>query len=314
MSDKINFSWDKNTIPDRKESFPDRVFFTWDIHYLCNYKCSYCFFANKWDIMAKENIYLGIDELSRVWEGIYYRYGPCHIHISGGEPSIYPGFIDLISSLSNYHSIEIDTNLSFDADLFMDKENPEKIRFTPAFHPQFADLASFLRKVDVLKKNGYDLEGVNYVAFPLQLKDMKEYKKRFVDIGMGFVIQPFRGVFDNRDYPHGYLPEEIDILRECGFHDISTSMLNWYGQEKEPERNGKHCKMGHVYAKIHSNGDAYRCCMILEEGKIGNLFEGTFKLYDEPRICEYPTCHCFRAMIVGKESEWCNLWVGLHKK
>ncbi len=285
---------------------PNRVFYTWDIHYACNYRCSYCFFAKDWDIRARENRYQDIGRWKEIWDDIFHRYGTGHIHVSGGEPFTYPSFIDLIAHLAEKHTVEFDTNLSFNLSEFISKVRPGRVKFATAFHPQFTTLESYLPKVVTLKKEGFDI-GVNYVAYPLQLDRMKRYKEVFDSEHISFDIMPFRGEYQERNYPKGYSEKEKELIRVC---DPRTAprMLESYGCEKRLSRKGEVCRMGQMYTKIHPNGDAYRCCYIDERGKLGNLIDGTFSLWDEPRPCVYEHCSCWTAMIVGKEKEWLSHW------
>ena len=39
-----------------KTFFKQMIEFDWLIHYRCNYKCYYCFFAEHWDYVEKKNI------------------------------------------------------------------------------------------------------------------------------------------------------------------------------------------------------------------------------------------------------------------
>jgi hypothetical protein len=71
---------------------------------------------------------------------------------------------------------------------------------------------------------------------------------------------------------------------------------------------GKPCRMGQMYTKIHSNGNAYRCCLIKGPGLLGNLIDGTFALYEEPKSCSYDKCPCWVAMIVNEEKNWLFHW------
>lgn len=66
--------------------------------------------------------------------------------------------------------------------------------------------------------------------------------------------------------------------------------------------------MGQMYTKIHSNGNAYRCCLIKEEGFLGNLIDGTFKFYEEPQPCVYDKCPCWVAMVTNEEENWLFHW------
>jgi tetratricopeptide (TPR) repeat protein len=66
--------------------------------------------------------------------------------------------------------------------------------------------------------------------------------------------------------------------------------------------------MGYRYAKIHPNGNAYRCCIIQDDGYLGNLLDGTFSFHDAPAPCTYSQCSCWAAMILGEEDRWGGHW------
>ena len=66
--------------------------------------------------------------------------------------------------------------------------------------------------------------------------------------------------------------------------------------------------MGQMYTKILPNGNAYRCCLQKPEGLLGNLIDGTFKFYEEPKICVYDKCPCWVAMITNEEENWLFHW------
>lgn len=292
----------------RKTAIPSRVFFTWDIHYACNYRCEYCFFSKKWEEMSKENKYPGLDTWKRIWDTIYTRYGSGHIHVSGGEPFTYPSFIDLAAYLTKNYTIEFDTNLSFDVDDFISRMPPGRVKFATAFHPAFVSLNVYLEKVLKLKKAGFDI-GINYVAYPLQLERMKEYKEAFDKHHISFTIMPFRGEFQGRVYPQGYTEEQKALIIQCDSNlTVSSKMIEWYGKDKL-SRKGIICRMGQMYTKIHPNGEAFRCCFINDKGKLGNLIDGTFSLWDQPQLCEYPECPCWTAMVIGQEEQWQSHWV-----
>ncbi|MCX5778293.1 MAG: radical SAM protein [Elusimicrobia bacterium] len=307
---------------DRKSIPPNQCFFTWDIHYACNYDCSYCFFHDTWEEEKKKNRYPGLARWKEVWDEIFARYGTAHLHISGGEPFHYPDFIELVEHLVKNFTVEFDTNLSFDVAAFVRRVGPARVKFATAFHPQFADFEEYIEKIKILKNGGYNL-GVNFVAFPNQIKDMAYYKKRLDEIHVSFDIMPFRGKYQNNEYPQSYSEEEIKIICEC---DPRTAprMLAAYGKKEETAKPsaevkspepisanphfGKLCRMGQMYAKIHANGNAYRCCLIKEPGLLGNLIDGTFKLYENEQICNYDKCSCWVAMVPGNEPNWLFHW------
>ncbi len=92
-----NFKWsiregEQKNNPSLFYPPPYKVYWNWDTHYSCNYNCSYCNYAIQWDYHSKSNRYIEIDRWLEIWDRVFNRYGGCHIHLSGGEPSIYLHF------------------------------------------------------------------------------------------------------------------------------------------------------------------------------------------------------------------------------
>ena len=82
---------------DRSRIAPNHVFFTWDIHYACNYNCTYCNTpkrvqpADMWTFRERKRVvYPGLRRWLEVWSKIHDLYGSSEIHITGGEPSFPP--------------------------------------------------------------------------------------------------------------------------------------------------------------------------------------------------------------------------------
>lgn len=287
---------------------PHRVFFTWDVHYRCNYKCSYCNAQKPEQEDFIEARYLRVDKWVEIWSEIYNKYGSCEIQLTGGEPFIYPGIIDLITQLSKIHTLEFSTNLSWDVEPFLKNIAPDRARVGVSFHPEFADFNLFLDKALKLKNSGFEV-WVNYVAHPSILEGMPEYKCAVENSGMHFSILPFTGVFKNRSYPEGYLDSERQIMdTEDKVNIVNKKTMLWKVGEQKNATKGKLCRMGQMYAKIHPNGQAYRCCG-MGSSTLGNLVDGTFELLDEPLSCECGQCPCWRCMLVGKEDGWSSHWL-----
>jgi len=205
------------------------------------------------------------------------------------------------------YTVEFDTNLSFDISKFTARIKSGKVKFAAAFHPEFINIDHYLEKVLKLRDEGFDM-GVNYVAYPFQLDRMEEYKAKFEENDISFTIMPFRGEFKGRIYPAGYTKDEKNLIKKCdGNLAISSNMLKWYA-DKKPSRQNRVCRMGQMYAKIHPDGTAYRCCYIDDRGKLGNIIKGNFSLLSEPKSCEYPECPCWTAMVVGEEEKWLSHW------
>lgn len=300
---------------DRTVIVPHRVFLTWDIHYGCNYQCSYCNTPKPWDPPGKWDknrdkiVYPDTDKLLEIWQDIYNKYGSCEVHITGGEPFIYPSFLKLIHFLSAIHTLEIITNLSTDVNDILKNVTADRVRIGTTFHPEFVDLNEFLQKHLVLRKNGFET-WANYVAYPPQMDKMAGFKKEFDKLGIPFNMQPYMGNFNGKEYPAGYAAEELVHLKACYGNDdiVNTKTVEWKTGTDYKKTKDKLCRMGQMYAKIYPNGDAYRCCGPHKK-TIGNIFNGTFKLLDEALPCDCEPCFCWRCMLVEKEESWAQHWV-----
>jgi MoaA/NifB/PqqE/SkfB family radical SAM enzyme len=276
---------------------PYRVYFTWDILYECNYKCSYC---NKHN--GPIYPYPSLEKLLKLWNNVYEKYGSCHIHIAGGEPLIFPNFLDLIKNMSEVHTLEFSTNLSLEIYPIIEKINPLRVRIQASYHPEFSNFKEFCNKVKTLKNNGFDI-WITYVGYPPYLHNLPFYKEEFEKITRFFIF-PFGGRFNNQEYPQGYTEEEKKILGIYSQDDhVNKRMIDWRTDINKSNTEGKLCRMGQMYAKIYPDGEARSCCMD-KAVSLGNFYNETFKLLDEPVICKNTLCSCWRSMIVGKEDDW----------
>lgn len=284
---------------------PYRVFSTWEIHYACNYHCTYCHAPKPWYPNVQKVIYLDVKEWMKIWQDLYEKYGSWYILISGGEPFIYPDFMELIKELSKLHFLEFCTNLFWKVEPFIKNMNPKMAKVGTSFHPEFADLYIFLKKVKLLKENGFN-PIVNFVPWPPLLPRLNEYKGRFEEIGVQFVLQPFIGEYEGRRYPQGYTESErghFKIFKD----DCNINTLSFKTTEKSNLPKGKLCRMGENYAFIHPDGEVHRCCRD-KSFSLGNVINGTFKLLDKPLPCAAEECNCWRCMLVGREEEWSKHW------
>jgi len=169
----------------------DLLKFDWDIHHDCNYRCPYCWFYGKWHIEKRESLYLPMVEWVKHWDRVYEKYGTVCISINGGEPSIYPSFLDLVKALSEKHLVSFITNLSFDVEFFLATQiSPSKIVLGLSFHPLQSDLESFLNKAKLLIKENYEIT-VYFVAYPPQMYMIKYLRDCFKEENICFRLMTF---------------------------------------------------------------------------------------------------------------------------
>ncbi len=271
------------------------VRFTWNMLYDCNYRCSYCFFEGKWQEYRKRNIYLAPDEWLRYWKRIYDKYGPPYIVITGGEPFIYPGFIEIIKKLSeiSFH-INISSNSSGDLNKFVEEINPQKVSLSLSFQPEFDELEDFIKRVLFIRK--YKFNGcINLVAYPPFFEDIDSYKAKFASIGESLKIISFFGEYQGRIYPEGYTQEERDSI---GIDDA------WF---KKIRKRGSLCPAGQKTALIFPDGKVARCGQIGEDMVLGNFLAQDFKLLDSPLPCEAEYCPCDEGEVIPEDKKEENL-------
>lgn len=275
-----------------------KIEFDWLIHYKCNYRCPYCFFEGMWEEVERRNGHLTVKKWLSAWHRISERYKNVHLIITGGEPFMHPDFIELIQGLSKYFSIGFDTNLSCGKETLADFIRvvpPINISLSLSFHPLFSEFNSFLDKAMSLSKNGYDVK-VQYVSYPPQLEEIKNFKDKFSKAGFHLIPLPFRGTYNGRNYPDAYTERERELIYnaienlEGGHKSRVEQML------EQVKSKGRLCGAGHIYARIDADGTAYRCGHYTTDKfnnkSLGNIFDNEFELLDSPLLCEQEVCPC----------------------
>jgi MoaA/NifB/PqqE/SkfB family radical SAM enzyme len=261
------------------------MYFTWDIHYKCNFRCPYCWFFNNWAQQTKRNLYLNPDEWMAHWKRISERYGEIKIEITGGEPFIYPDFIELIKRISSIHLVKVTTNLSGDIERFAKEVNPGRVDMDLNFHILFIDLDTVIKKASILKNAGFKA-GICYLAYPPQMHKIKYLSKIFQDEGINFALAAFWGEYNGKKYPAAYTEEEKEMMQPF-LGDISRIAYHLNAQSPQ----GKLCNAGYRYAIVQADGNIVRCGP-LSHKSIGSILDENFRLLENPLPCEAEACPC----------------------
>lgn len=297
----------------RRDIPPYRVCITWLINNKCNYRCSYCLnsFAEPpgFKILTPE-------EWFSVWKNIYDRYGTVSIQITGGEPTVYPDFFQIIQLISKMHNIDLQTNLFFEPEELIEKVSADHLsRIGASFHPELCRFEIFLEKIVKLRDSGYKIE-INYVAYPPILDKAEGYINKAKEKQIQFSVISFQGEYAGKRYPENYSDKERELLKRLNVSsgESAEAMADWDVQKKrigdieESEIPLRVCRMGQMYTWIKPDGEALRCCkspMVL-----GNIIAGTFNLLDDALPCNIKNCICWRNMALGEEVRWINRWPG----
>ncbi|MEA5001839.1 MAG: radical SAM protein [Endomicrobiaceae bacterium] len=280
--------------------------FDWLIHYRCNYKCYYCFFSEHWDYVEKKNVRMPYTKWVEAWKRIHDKYGDIKIIITGGEPAIFPNFQELLVELNKFAEISFDTNLSYSREKLeqlVSSLDCSKLFIGASFHPIFADLDDFVKKIEILQKYNVNCR-VHYVTHPNQLRQMPKVKETFLSKNVRFTPIPFRGIFNGKRYPESFTKEEEEIIYGVT-KDIAEIDKKWADvQVEQTDSKGKLCRAGQLYARVDCDGTVYPCGNDFKETGgdylIGNILKEDFSMRTEPIVCKHTKCPCEFRWIVNE--------------
>ena len=282
----------------------------WDLCYECNYRCPYC---QGWS--RKKAVPRTVLEWGAIWERLYMCYGPCHIFVSGGEPSRHPDFVPLMLQTARLHEIDICTNFSWEPELLTAKLSPRSLSISATFHPDFADFNEFLARA--VRAKAYLAHGKIYtVASPKHMDKLPERVAACEKHGIKLQVMPLRGVEgappcspsedgaaqqENAQAPQSpATPPPLRVLNDEAQKETIQKLAPAGKRElgfrlgKESPK-GKLCRAGFRYAIIRASGKVDRCSQC-ETGELGDIASPDFHLLDSPKPCELDFCPI--------ESEW----------
>ena len=240
----------------------------WFLTFKCNYKCPYC-----WEVQRQEKGEFKPEPFidSSRWVEAWNRIVPQVLDITGGEPFLQPGFIDMIESFDKKIKVAITTNASIDILPFVQRIGPDRvISMTLSFHPtQRMSKELFLGRCLLLKNRGFTIT-VNLVTWPEQMWLIPMYKELFESNGLRFHVDPYAPTPSS---PYSFSNRERDFLKEY----VGGDRAHWFGEvEKYPVL----CSGGFSHLNVQPNGDAYRCIddKIYGRNIVGNILDPQFAL------------------------------------
>jgi MoaA/NifB/PqqE/SkfB family radical SAM enzyme len=248
--------------------------FDWHLTNRCNFFCEYChpqirYVLNRkhLDEPAPELVVRRFNELGAV----------CLVHMSGGEPFMFPGFVELCEGLTRRHHISINTNLaSSDVPEFAERVVPERVaKIVAAIHQperelRGLELESYAANYLVLRNAGFDVTAL-YVLYPPLLPRLTADLHRLRELGVDHVrAKVFKGVYEGVRYPEGYTEEQKAlILANSGEYVFNRPYLDGLLSFR-----GQPCTAGVTSFKVTVTGDVRRCASVPTD--YGNLYDGTF--------------------------------------
>lgn len=276
----------------------------WQLLNTCNYRCGYCFFSG--EILGEKLVtYADADEWVKAFQSSGLRW---LLHLTGGEPSIYPDFVRLCRLLTREHFISINSNMTNSswAD-FAERIDPGRVSFINAglhLEERGRKVGNevFLRSVDLLMQRGFQVL-VSLVSTPKVLERFDEAVRLLAPIGMFPVPKILRGSYDGKMYPDAYTAIDRQRFRKYAYTarkfydpiqpkraerptiDVFRDDAIIYG---EPSYKGLSCEAGRLFVRIDPKGEIFRCGTSVS---LGNIRAGTFMRAAAPAPCD--TSYCF---------------------
>ncbi|TVM19999.1 radical SAM protein [Oceanidesulfovibrio indonesiensis] len=264
----------------------------WNMTRKCNFRCHYCYYPHD-NSPVQEN--LPVDRLRQFLDGTGREWV---VGMTGGEPFLYPNFVDLCAALTETHKVSVDTNLSLTKEVarFARQIDPKRVHdLYVALHVEERErrggMDAFVRNVNELTGRGFNVV-VNYVLHPDLIHRYAEDRDRLAEQGVTITPRPFKGVHEDREYPAAY-PAEA----KAHFSDHPDA-----GKKTVFDFCGVLCNGGRSFIRMEPDGTVYRCAG--EKTVMGNLLTG-IALYEEPMPCRARRCPCLgpnHVVLAGAES------------
>lgn len=240
----------------------------------CNLRCSFC--INRFGgTDSRPGPHLTSQGWVRALNRIETR-PDLPVTLQGGEPSLHPGFLDIVEGLRPDLPLDILTNLTFDVERFARRIRPERLRrdapyasIRVSYHPETMELEPLVARVRFLQDRGFSI-GVWGVLHPAQEDAVRRAQEHCAALGIDFRTKEFLGTHHGRFYGTLLYP-----------HACS-------GEEHPPVR----CRTTELL--VGPGGEVHRCHSDLyaRRGPVGNLLTPGYAVDDSFRPChEFGRCN-----------------------
>ena len=318
-------SYDFTKIPfDRIEKFGqismlrnDIFTVSWLLGRYCNYKCSYCWAHGRADKPDHRPTDLCLKTIDSIKTQARSRgFNSFHFSLSGGEPTLHPGYFDILKYLSddinntNYTSIHMTTNLSKSKTWFETYITHASLfhraSITASYHPEYAiNNRKFADKLLYLQNNNIKIT-INIVMTPERFDKLYDVACYFCDRGLNTTLKPQSDPHANH-VVKGYTQHQLDILhngmpqQDDGKAIMQVELIDdtgnvWYMDQAERlnafnfnKFKGWICESGYRSIIIREPCGSIKRSYSCWDKPIGNIETG-FKLFKEPQPCISETC------------------------
>lgn len=289
----------------------------WTLFHTCNYACDYCYFTPE-QLRSKRPQVASNEAWQRAFDATGLRW---LIHLTGGEPTLLPGFADLCERLTRQHRISLNSNLSHPAILgFAAVVDPGRVwQVNASFHPAERAArrgdAPFIEHVQALREKGFAVM-VSVVATPDVLADFEGVRARLVPYGIEPVPKLLRGGWRGEDYPAAYSAGQRAAFTQAlaaararlpggREGDAPRRVIDPFVDDRYvaalPDFTGRRCGAGRTFVQIDPQGVVRRC----PGEPLGGLLDGSFRRAEADLLCAWTHCHywCLRHVDLAESEQ-----------
>lgn len=275
----------------------DQLKVEWNLGKRCNYDCSYCPSA----IHDNFSPHTDINILEQTVDRLFELGKPLRISLTGGEPCVHPDIEDFLEYLKrkNVFWVNLTTNGTRGHRWYLDNEMFWN-HLVFSLHFEF----DYTRIVDTILKYYDSTERdffVNVMAHHDYIPQVKTVVKKFNEIGIKYAVRRIRwtegdhNIFDDMRYDgkdlEWLLSQDATAKPNCRIDDEQIIHANDVIKKHLNQFKDWSCNAGIESLMINWDGEVHRAtCRV--GGSLGNIYNGTFIVPNEPIICTRDFCTC----------------------
>lgn len=267
----------------------------WNLGKRCNYDCSYC----PKEIHDNTSPHTDIEILKKAIDKLVKLGKPIRLSFTGGEPCVHPKFDELVkyAKYKGVQWISVTTNgtrpYEFYASLPVD-QYVFSIHFEYDWHKVTSTLRK-LRDMTSIKLIGQIMAHHDHIPMVKLVREVLKNDDIPTTVRRIRWTEGDHDLFDDMRYHPddlNWIKEQeatisgncvIDNDRVIHANDVIKLHLNKY--------KGWTCNAGIESLMINWDGDVHRAtCRV--GGSLGNIYDGTFTIPQEPIICDRNFCTC----------------------
>ncbi len=288
----------KYAMNQEKINNPYDCIISWQVNQVCNFMCVYC--DPSLNSTNQNNRYS--DRIEQFFMNTNKTYLIC---MTGGEPFLYPRYVELCEKLTNKHYIGIFTNLTSNRVYdFTERIDPERVDFISCSvhieeRERVGGVEDFINKFSLLRRKGFNVTAT-IIVYPTVLEQFTELYSFFKRHDITLLTQNFQGYFRGKHYPQGYTRKERDKINL--YSKLSESEMQrvktYYGpgilgvelMHGFYSWKGLPCKAGKDFIKLEYDGTFTRC--LTDKENLGSVTTGELRLHKKSKICNAEICKC----------------------